>query len=171
MRHLVIVAIATLLSAACTLVAPQPSATLTESGGPSPGAVMRVTMESPGLRTYLWREYSAMIKWDRAFANQDQSGVVQIIGRGQWIEVADGTSVRVVDVEERAVYLELLDGPNAGQRGWSSAIPQRTHRISLRLDQASKDQIGAGISRVLTPSDGSRPVARREEVGHVGSYI
>ena len=121
MCRLVVLAILTLLSVACTPMAPQP--TPRKGLGPSPGAVMRVTMESPGLRTYVWADHRAMVEWDRAFANQDQSGMMQIVSRGQWIEVADGTSVRVVDVEGPALYLELLDGPNAGRRGWSSAIP------------------------------------------------
>jgi hypothetical protein len=39
-----------------------------------------------------------------------------------WVSVSDGLALRIVQVEDEAVEVELLEGKNAGRHGWISSL-------------------------------------------------
>jgi hypothetical protein len=42
----------------------------------------------------------------------------EVLSRAGWIHALDGQAVRIMDVYEDGVQVELLDGPSAGVQGW-----------------------------------------------------
>ena len=84
---------------------------------PSPGATAHIVQ--PGLKA--WPIPVARIAFDdfyRGTAQTDESAIEAAFTESEWIEVEDRTSVRVTVVDGDAIEIELLDGSNAGRRGW-----------------------------------------------------
>jgi hypothetical protein len=57
----------------------------------------------------------------RAVWVDDGDAINEALSRPGWIAVADGQAVRIVDIVPEAVQVEVLDGQDAGVRGWVKA--------------------------------------------------
>jgi hypothetical protein len=63
-------------------------------------------------------ERQAFDEYQRGSRESDEGAIEHAFAAFEWFEVAHGQAVRVVEVEGEAVQVELLDGQNAGRRGW-----------------------------------------------------
>ena len=54
----------------------------------------------------------------RAFLDDDEGAMMEALSQPTWMPVANGQVVRVVLADGGAAQVEVLDGPNAGGRGW-----------------------------------------------------
>jgi hypothetical protein len=56
--------------------------------------------------------------YHRAVDADDEGALLEAVSRPVWITVADRQVVRVVAIDGAAAQVEVLDGPQAGARGW-----------------------------------------------------
>jgi hypothetical protein len=82
-----------------------------------PGGLARV--EAPPLQVWLIPTDRATYEaYHRAIQEDDEGSISEASSRPGWISVADGQVIRVVLVDEGAVQVEMLDGPDVGGQGW-----------------------------------------------------
>ena len=56
--------------------------------------------------------------YNLAFAMDEDAALEAAIAATEWIAVTQGQEVRVIQIDGAATQVELLDGADAGRRGW-----------------------------------------------------
>ena len=54
----------------------------------------------------------------RGFRESDDDAIEHAFAAFEWIEVADGQAVQIIEVDGEAHQVELQEGRNVGRRGW-----------------------------------------------------
>jgi len=83
----------------------------------APGQVAHI--HAPPLRTWsIPSDRESFDEYERAFLEEDDGALTEILSRPGRILVLDGQPARVILMDGAATLVELLDGPGAGQQGW-----------------------------------------------------
>lgn len=107
-----------LLAALITQVMPAPAASSPRPGGRiAPG--QRARIHQPGIPHWpIPVERDAFDELQRGTRESDQDAIDHAFEISAWLPVEHGDAVQVVDVDGEAVQIELLEGRQAGRRGW-----------------------------------------------------
>jgi hypothetical protein len=85
---------------------------------PTPGAIGSVGH----LRnSVLFVDELGLSAWTRAYNNRDQKGQTDVMHRYETLSVLYSTPVKVTARHGDVVQVEMLDGDQAGRRGWTDA--------------------------------------------------
>jgi hypothetical protein len=72
-----------------------------------PGGLMRVPLELDTFKDF----YQAL--WD-----DNGLALREVLSRPGWVQIVDHQTVRIVNVYEQGIHVELLDGPSTGVHAW-----------------------------------------------------
>jgi hypothetical protein len=103
---------------ALVLTVPAPGAAAPKGGAVLvPGWTARINQ--PGMPDWpIPVDRLAYDEYHRGFRESDDEAIDHAFAAFEWITVQDRQAVRIVEVDGEAVQVELLEGPNAGRRGW-----------------------------------------------------
>ncbi|MFN8636909.1 MAG: hypothetical protein U0893_23930 [Chloroflexota bacterium] len=65
----------------------------------------------------------------RALWDDDGPAINEVLSRPGWIRTFDGQLVRIIDIYENGLQVEILDGPSAGAQVWAM-LQQLRHEAS-----------------------------------------
>jgi hypothetical protein len=70
--------------------------------------------------TMVWVDETGLWAMNRAVENRDDKRGMDALDLWQHFDVAPGTALRITNRRGEAFQVEVLDGPLAGRRGWTS---------------------------------------------------
>ena len=76
-------------------------------------------IKQPGMTSWpVPTDRAAFDEYNRGVQESDDAAIEAAFETYEWVQVADGQAVRIVQVDGEAIQVELLDGQNAGRQVW-----------------------------------------------------
>lgn len=88
---------------------------------PTPGAIGSTGYLRPGGQLpyqLIWVDELGLSAINRAYENRDSKAMDRVLSAFEYLEVPDGTPVKVTARSRTAIQVEVLSGQHNGRRGW-----------------------------------------------------